>query len=113
MAQKGEDRQGEGQLCKGPEAEIAGVLGVLQNMGGDEEGARLRGAGRAPDFTLDVPQVLLESSGDLQPKPTKEPADTGPCDLGAVAAGLRSAPARALGSRRILTLQRALSSSQG
>lgn len=77
-------------------------------MGDGEEGARLQGAGRAPDFTLDVPQVLLESSGDLQPKPTKGLADTGLCDLGAVAAGPRSAPARASGSRRKLTLQRAV-----
>ena len=82
-------------------------------MGDGKEGARLQGTGRAPNFTLDVSQVLLESSGDLQPKPTKGLADTGPCDLGAVAAGPRSAPAQASGSRRILSLQRALSSSQG
>ena len=73
MAQKGEGRLGEGQLCKGPEAQIAGVLGVLYNTGDSKEGARLQGTGRAPDFTLDVSQVLLESSGDLQPKPTKGP----------------------------------------
>ena len=44
MVQEGEGRQGKGQLCKGPEAQIVGVLSVLQNMGDGGEGARLQGA---------------------------------------------------------------------
>ena len=73
-------------------------------MGDGEEGARLQRAGRAPYFTLDVPQVLLESSGDLQPKPPKGLADTGLCDLGAVAAEPRSAPAPGLGLQEDIDL---------
>ena len=43
MAQKGEGRQGEGQLCKGPEAQTAGVLVFCRTWGMVRKGQDCRG----------------------------------------------------------------------
>ena len=85
---------GEGPAVQRPRGTDRWCAECSAEHGGWWGRGKTAGGCRAPDFTLDVPQFLLDSSGELQPKPTKEPADTGPCDLGAVAAGLRSAPAR-------------------